>query len=271
MTSAVPQVAHTSVAVVISKPNSSSIMPPIALPSRRRSSATGRSETLGLDRERRVAKGDKPIGCGIDEPRRPADENMRLLGGGPGDFLQHLVVDPPGIARPPGRVTPGKCVKDLDPVAAAVLELLPVDDVLERSRRVEQAHRCQAGRGADHRHQRHHPGAPADEEDRPPVVHPDEVAADRPTHLEAVTFTRDLDEVGGYLAVLELLDRDLQRLAGRRGDRIAALGLVAVVRCQPDVEVLAGPMAGPAFRLDDQRPNARRLRDPTRYSGGEPR
>src|SRR5438067_3385671 len=91
-TSAVPHVRQTSVAVVISTPNSSSIMPPIALPSRRRSSATGRSEAFGPDRERRVAQRDQPVGRRVDEAGRPADEDVRLLGGRPGYLRQQLVV-----------------------------------------------------------------------------------------------------------------------------------------------------------------------------------
>src|SRR3954447_22104149 len=100
MTSAVPHVRQTSVAAVSSTPNSSSSMPPIALPSRRRSSATGGSETFGLDREGLVAERHQPIGRRIDETCRPADEYLRLLGGRPGDLAQEFAVDPAGVARP---------------------------------------------------------------------------------------------------------------------------------------------------------------------------
>src|SRR2546430_215128 len=163
--SAVPQVRQTSVAFVISTPKSSSIIPPIALPSRRRSSATGSSETFGPDRERRG-----PL--------------------------------PPPPRRPPAPPTPR--------------------------------------------------------------------AADRPAPLEAVALARLLDGVGGPLTVLEPLDRDRQRAARLRGDRVAALRLVAVLGGQPDVEVLAGPVPGPTLRLEQERANPWRLLDRSRHLGDEP-
>src|SRR6188472_1663935 len=106
-------------------------MPPIALPSSRRSSATCGSEAFGSDRERRVAEPDQSVSRGVDEASRPADEDVGLLGGRPRDLRQHLVVDPPRIARPARWVSARQRVIDLEQVAGAALELLPVDDVLE--------------------------------------------------------------------------------------------------------------------------------------------
>src|SRR3954468_14744511 len=137
-TSGVPHVRHTPVAVVISTPNSSSIRPPMALPSSRRSSATGRSETLGPDRQGLVAERDQPIGRRLDETGRAADEDMRSLGGRPRDLAQKLGVDAPCVAGPARGLGTRQRVKDLELVGAASLELLVVDHVLECPRRVEE-------------------------------------------------------------------------------------------------------------------------------------
>src|ERR1700747_1325166 len=78
-----PTVPHTPqvlTAVVISVPNTSISIPPIALPSRTRSSSalntdvllggSGRAEPLGLDLQRRVAERDQVRGHGLHEVRR---------------------------------------------------------------------------------------------------------------------------------------------------------------------------------------------------------
>src|SRR5947208_17001625 len=101
-TSAVPHVRQTPAAVVISTPKSSSIRPPIALPSSRRSSATGRSETFRLDRLGPVAECHEPIGRRVDEARRAADEDVWPVGGRKGDLAQQLSVDPARVTSPPG-------------------------------------------------------------------------------------------------------------------------------------------------------------------------
>jgi hypothetical protein len=58
--------------------------------------------------------------------------------------------------------------------------------------------------------------------------------------------------------VVGALDRDLQSVAvGRRSQRVAAGGLIAVLRRQADVDVLARQMAGPLVDPEDQRAGAR--------------
>ena len=107
-----------------------------------------------------------------------------------------------------------------------------------------------AGRDAmaQHRHQRHDPRAAPDEQQRAARGRlPDEVAADRAAQLELVAGPQLVDEIRRDLAVVEALDGEHERsLLGRRRDRVAALRLVAVLGGQPDVDVLAGPVAGPA-------------------------
>ena len=97
----------------------------------------------------------------------------------------------------------------------------------------------------NHRHQRHDSGAAADKQHRTAVLAtPDEVSADRAAHLERIAASCHLVEIRRNLAVLEALDREFEVLgAGPRGDRIAALGLVAVGRSQPDIDVLSGAMS----------------------------
>ena len=166
-------------------------------------------------------------------------------------------------------------MEDLEPLLAGKpVELFAVDDVLERARGVEEPRRNGAALGcpeADHRHQRRDPRAARDEEQRPAGGRlPDEVAADRPAQLEPVAHGGHIDEVGRYLAVLEPLHRDRRRLTRRGGDRVAALGLVAVLGGEAHVEVLAGPMARPVRHVEYERPHARRLLDGGGHLGEQP-
>ena len=114
---------------------------------------------------------------------------------------------------------------------------------------------------AQHRHQRHDPRAAADEEQRlrRGVGVPDEVAADRPAHLEPVSRNDLVDEVGRDFTVVEPLDRQGGSFVGCRSEGIAPLRLVPVLRGEADVDVLACVMTGPAFDVEDQRSDSRRL------------
>jgi hypothetical protein len=88
------------------------------------------------------------------------------------------------------------------------------------------------------------------------------VAADRAAQLEAVARAQLLDQVGRHLAVVDQLDGQLERAAlRRRRDRVRALRLVAVLRGQPDVDVLARAVPGPLRHVEHERPRARRLHD----------
>ena len=91
---------------------------------------------------------------------------------------------------------------------------------------------------------------------------PDEVAADRAAQLDLVARPELVGQVGGNLAVLEPLDRKRDASAdGRRGDRVASLRLIAVLGRQPNVDVLAGAVAGPAGHVEDDRLDAGCLGD----------
>ena len=76
---------------------------------------------------------------------------------------------------------------------------------------------------------------------------PDEPAADRPAQLQLVAGAQLVAQVRGDLTVVDPLHREGQQpRGGRRGDRVAALGLVAVLGGQAHVEVLARHVAEPA-------------------------
>jgi len=83
-----------------------------------------------------------------------------------------------------------------------------------------------------------------------------------PDQLELVARLELADEVRRHLAVVEALDREHEvRVLGSRCDRVAPLGLVAVLSRQPNVDVLAGTVARPLRRVEDDAANSRRLVD----------
>jgi hypothetical protein len=113
---------------------------------------------------------------------------------------------------------------------------------------------------AQHRHERHDAGTTPDEEewsaDRDV---PDEVPADRPPQLEPVPHTQLLGEIGRDLALVQAIDRQRDpRVFWRRGDGIAPLCLVAVLRREAHVHVLARAVAGPARDVKDKGPRPQR-------------
>jgi hypothetical protein len=96
---------------------------------------------------------------------------------------------------------------------------------------------------AQHRHQRHDAGAAAKKEQRAAVRNvPHEMPADRPAQFDGVPDLGHVMEEGRDLAVVEPLDGELdaRSLFWRRGDGIAALGLIAVRRGEPDIDMLPG-------------------------------
>jgi hypothetical protein len=115
---------------------------------------------------------------------------------------------------------------------------------------------------AQHRHQRDDSRAAADQEHG--AAHlglPDEVAADRPAQLDPVAGPQHIRQIGRDLAVVEPFHRQLDaRAVGSGPDRVAPLGLVPVLGGQSDVDVLAGPVAGPSRDVEGDRLGPRRLR-----------
>jgi hypothetical protein len=75
-------------------------------------------------------------------------------------------------------------------------------------------------------------------------------SADRAAQLERVADAQLPGQIRIDLAVLDPFDRQRQPLIfGRRGDRVRALRLVAVLRAQPYVDVLTGDVHRPARHL----------------------
>src|SRR5512142_3465366 len=97
---------------------------------------TSRSpEPLGPDAAGSVAERDEPFGHRLDEARRPAHEDARVLRRRIGDVAEQIEVDPAGVALPARRLRARESLRD---VCADVLELVAVDDVVDRPRRGEQ-------------------------------------------------------------------------------------------------------------------------------------
>src|SRR5581483_242088 len=114
-----------------------------------------------------------------------------------------------------------------------------------------------------------------DQEQRPAHLRPpDKVAADRPQQLEPVADSHHLHEIRRYLAVGQLLNRELNvPVAGRRGNRVAPDGLVTVLGGEPHIDVLTGDVSGPVRHLEVETADPRillddldQLRQPPPYS-----
>ena len=224
-------------------------------------------EALGLDALGWMAELDELRRDGLDERRRAADEDARLLLGREARLAEQVGVD----------ATRAKAVALLarqrqDDVVAERLELAAVDHVVERSRRVDQPRGNVRRPRSEHRPQRHDARAAADEQQRPAFGRiPREPAADRPAHLERVAVLQLADEVRRDLAVLDQLDGQLEPSVVRaRRDRVRALGLVAVLRREADVDVLSGAMAFPVVDVEDERARVRRLVDELGQRGDAP-
>jgi hypothetical protein len=64
---------------------------------------------------------------------------------------------------------------------------------------------------AQHRHERRHTRATADEKHRPAILGaPVEVSTDRAAELDVVIYSRDIVHEGRDLAVIEPFDRELE-------------------------------------------------------------
>jgi len=115
-------------------------------------------------------------------------------------------------------------------------------------------------------------GTSGRQEQRPAVVRaPDEIAADRPADLERVARPYVFRQVWRHLPVLEPLHGDQRRLAGGGGERVRALGAVAVLGRQPDIDVLARDVTRPLRDLELEGAYARRLVDDRRHGRDAPR
>jgi hypothetical protein len=125
---------------------------------------------------------------------------------------------------------------------------------------------------AEHGAQRNDARAARDEEQRAAERRaPDEVAADRAAQFEIVSRLQGLGQVGRHLARVEPFDgQDQVIVFGRGSDRVAALCLVAVLRGEPHVHVLAGEVAGPVGRVEDDALGARVLGGELDHAGRLP-
>src|SRR5919198_1064 len=101
-----------------------------------------RAEALGADPSGVVPERDERVRGRLDERRRPADVGQRLLVGRPRDLAEQLGVDAARIARPVLRPLAREREAHVDAVARAQpLELVAIDHLAQRARRVQQPRR----------------------------------------------------------------------------------------------------------------------------------
>ncbi len=214
-----------------------------------------------------MAERDELVRGRLDERGRAADVHERLLDRRPRHVLEQPPVDPASVAVPALGLFASQGESDVDHVLRVEpRQLLAVDEIVRRPRRVEQPHGDGAADGTvvtEHRAQRHDARASADEEQRAAVgVLPHEVAPDRAAKLDLVAGPQLVDEIGRHLPVVEPFHGQHELLVlGRRRDGVAPLRLVAVFGRQPDVDVLAGTVARPRRRLEHDASNSRGLVD----------
>src|SRR5512132_1020381 len=149
-----PQLSQRPRAVVSSKEKSSRKRPAAAFPSSFRScsstSSSRGSEALGADVLGCVAYAYEAVGDRLDESCRATDVGQ-ALGIRIRHLAKHRVVHPAGVPCPAGRLLPRQRVNDVESA-----ELIPVDHVVERPRRVEETGRDirrRSGPVAKHRHE----------------------------------------------------------------------------------------------------------------------
>src|ERR671918_1318114 len=166
----VPQLAHVPVAVVISVPKTATRVPAIAFPSSASMwLASGGAESLGPDAGRFVAEGDEGARGRLHEGRRAAYVDERALARRPVDLVQEFLVDPAAVSAPSLRLLACEREADVDHVVCRdCRQLVAVDDLWERARRVQQPHRhgaCDRPVVTQDRPERHDSG-PAGEEQK---------------------------------------------------------------------------------------------------------
>src|ERR671918_1352084 len=193
-----------------------------------------RSETLGSDPLRIEPSFEQEAHSRLDEPVRTAhegDASVRLR------LLDQLAIDSPGVTAPRLGWLAGEREQ------ALFVELVRVDHVVGGANRVDEGHRelrHGASAVAQDRHQGHN-ARPAADQQHLLLAAPHEVGGKGTADLELVAFQYDVVEVWGDLAVLQLVDRelDLTLVQGRGGNRVGAVGPVAVGGGEADVVVLA--------------------------------
>ena len=107
------------------------------------------------------------------------------------------------------------------------------------------------------------PDPPATSRSGPPIAASQtRVAADRSAQFQPVTDTQFLREVGRHFPVIESFDSEGHTMVFLRwrGDRIAALGLVAVFSGEAHIRVLPRLMPHPAGQHEGDALRARRFR-----------
>src|SRR3954471_15481667 len=186
-----PHPAHVPTAVVISRPNTSNMVPAIALPSSLSIVLRSRpAEALGSYPVRLVTQRDQGIRCRLHERGRATHIDQWALVGRPTDLGEKVLIDPTSVPSPALRLLTGQRHRGLDAVSPDLCQLVPVDEERKGTSRAQQPHRHPALDGSmvtPHRTERHQAGSACNQEERTAQrLHPDEVATDRPTQLQLV-------------------------------------------------------------------------------------
>src|SRR5439155_17525564 len=193
----------------------------------------GWAEPLGANPLSRDAQLQQVVGRRLDQERRSTYVGSQARLHLTRDVLQHGPVDPTPVSGPTGWRLAGIGIDNLYalPVILQHLQFVRVQHVVRGSDAVEEEgldRRACRDPVSDHRHQRHHPGAAADQQERTAERDiPDEVAANWPTQLELIAFLNDVVQIRRDLAAFDPFDRELHNALsfGFRTDRVASLCL----------------------------------------------
>src|SRR6516165_9179307 len=123
-----------------------------------------------------------------------------------------------------------------------------------------------------HGHKRSNSRATPNQEERAANRNvPNEISANGASQLELVTRPQFVCKIRRDLALIDTFDGQHQvRDFGRERYGVAALGLIAVLACKPNVDVLARHVARPIGDVENETLDARRLRYDLADFGGLP-
>src|SRR5581483_4696529 len=228
------------------------------------------SVTLGAYERGGNTGRDRCVSGRPDKGVRATDEDLLRRRGQPAEkFCHHVLVDAAAIVVRAARRLARQRKRKREAVIACVemQQFFAEQHLLERPGGKEEEHRHirAADRPlADHRHEGHDAGSAGKQQERSAVADlPDEIAADRPAQFDRVPDRGDIMKEGRDLAVVETLNGQLDHTSRpwRRGNRVAALGPIAIGGGQSDVHVLARPEREGTRKIEEEALDARRLRN----------
>src|SRR5215469_6315438 len=165
------------------------------------------SEPLGPDGRLTMPESEQLVGHGLHEWGRATHENLRLAVRLEATFSQHVAVHPPIMPHPSLGGTAGERMDEREAIAVChqLVQLIPINDVLERARRIEKSCRRPARgltSGPQHRHEGHHSRTAGDQHQwhRAGWI-PGEIPANRPAELDGISRAKLLSQKRRYFTV----------------------------------------------------------------------